>query len=174
MDVDVTSISSMWFRHIPAGGDVYYRPDPPADNRWQHGHIVDALYFADSEETAWAEWYRAIAEFGIPPMQGLPRDLWRWEIALDEVADLSDEKRLQRVGLALPRPTRADWPPCQAVGEKLHADDYPALIAPAASRPEEGKVLCVFRETEKVAGMEPLPPPTTYDEPPRVRTGLRA
>jgi hypothetical protein len=52
LDVDSTSLSGTWFRHIPAGRDVYYQPSEPADNRWQRGAVVEALYFADSEETA--------------------------------------------------------------------------------------------------------------------------
>ena len=54
MDLDSTSLSGTWFRHITAGGDVYYQSPEPADNRWQRGAVVEALYFADSEETAWA------------------------------------------------------------------------------------------------------------------------
>ena len=72
------------------------RPADPADNRWQRGAIVEALYFGDSEATVWAEWYRFLAEAGLPPSQGLPRDLWRWEISLPEVADLADDGRLAR------------------------------------------------------------------------------
>jgi hypothetical protein len=44
--------------------------------------VIEALYFADSEETVWAEWYRYLAEAALPPRRGLPRDLWRWEISL--------------------------------------------------------------------------------------------
>ena len=73
MDVDATALSGTWFRHIPAGADVHYQPPDPADNRWQRGAVVDALYFADSERTAWAEWYRHLAEAGLTPSQGLPR-----------------------------------------------------------------------------------------------------
>jgi hypothetical protein len=49
----------VWWRHVPTGADVYFEPPDPADNRWQRGTIVEALYFADSEATVWAEWYRA-------------------------------------------------------------------------------------------------------------------
>jgi len=33
----VLHVSARWWRHIPAGGDVYYEPPDPADNRWQRG-----------------------------------------------------------------------------------------------------------------------------------------
>lgn len=172
MDVDATALSGTWLRHIPAGGDVYYKPPHPADNRWQRGHVVEALYFADDEQTLWAEWYRYLAEAGLPPQQGLPRDLWRWEIALSEVADLSDESRLGRVGLPSLRPTRLQWPAFQPVGERLHGDGWPALVCASAARPE-GRTLCVFSTAREVPGTRPIPPPTTVDEPPAVPTGMR-
>lgn len=134
MDVDSTSLSGTWFRHIHAGGDVYYQPSEPADNRWQRGAVVEALYFADSEETAWAEWYRYLAEAALPPQQGLPRDLWRWEVSLPDVADLTDDDRLARVALPPLQPTRLQWPTFQPVGEQLNVNGWPALVSASAAR----------------------------------------
>jgi hypothetical protein len=172
LDVDPTSVSGVWWRQIKVGGDVFWEPPDPADNRWQRGTVVEALYFGDSEETVWAEWYRYLAEAGMAPRRGLPRDLWRWEISLTEVADLSDKDRLARVGLPELEPTRGQWPVFQPVGEQLYQDGWPALICASAARPA-GRVLCVFRTTREVPGTEPIPPPTTVDEPPVVPTGLR-
>jgi hypothetical protein len=172
LDVDSTPLTGIWFRHIPAGGDAYYQPPHPADNRWQRGAVVEALYFADSEHTAWAEWYRYLAEAALPPKQGLPRDLWRWEIALPEVADLSGEDRLARVGLPRLQPTRLQWPTFQPVGEQLHREGWPALVSRSTARPE-GQTLCVFRTAREAPGTTPVPPPTTIDDPPAVPTGMR-
>lgn len=151
---------------------MFYEPPDPADNRWQRGAIVEALYFADSESTVWAEWYRYLAEAGLPPQQGLPRDLWRWEIGLPKVADLSDDDRLAGIGLPPLKPTRLQWPEFQAVGERLHGDGWPALVSASAARPE-GRILCLFRMTREVPGTRPIPPPTSVSEPPVVPTGLR-
>ena len=171
MDVDATALSGTWWRHIPAGADVHHEPDDPADNRWQRGSVVEALYFADSAETAWAEWYRYLAEAALPPRHGLPRDLWRWRISLPEVADLGDDERLARVGLPSPRPTRHQWPEFQAVGERLHAAGWRALVSASAARPE-GRALCVFRAARVVPGTRPVRPPLTVDEPPVVPRGM--
>lgn len=172
MDLDSTSLSGTWFRHITAGGDVYYQSREPADNRWQRGAVVEALYFADSEETAWAEWYRYLAEAALPPQQGLPRDLWRWEVSLPNVADLTDDDRLARVALPRLQPTRLQWPTFQPVGEQLNVDGWPALVSASAARPE-GRALCVFRTAREVPGTRPEPPPTTVNDPPVVPTGMR-
>jgi RES domain-containing protein len=171
MDVETTSISGIWWRQIPGGGDVHHQPDPPADSRWQRGELIDALYLADSEDTAWAEWYRALAESGLPPRQALPRDLWHWEISLPDVADLSTPKKLERVGLPAPTPAMSQWPAFQAVGEELYAEDRPALLAPSAARPD-GQVLCLFRPERIVPGATPVPPPQSYEEPPSVPQGM--
>lgn len=172
MDVDGTHVSGTWWRHVPHRGDVLYEPPDPADNRWQRGTVVEAWYFADSEATAWAEWYRFLAEAGLPPMQGLPRDLWQWEIGLAGVADLSDDRRLARVELPRLHPSRSQWPLFQSVGERLHQDGWRGLICTSAARPD-GRVLCVFRTTRQVPGTRPLPPPTVVRMPPIVPTGLR-
>jgi RES domain-containing protein len=139
VDVDTTFVSGIWWRHIPAGGDVYYQPDPPADNRWQRGEVVEAWYLADSEPTAWSEWYRSLAEAGLPPHQGLPRDLWQWEVSLPEVADVTDEARLARLGLPTRlRPSRTEWPTFQPVGEALFHAGFKALACPRPPGPKAG------------------------------------
>ena len=172
LDVDSTAISGTWWRHVPAGGDVQYQPPHPADNRWQRGSVIEALYFADSEQTAWAEWYRYLAEAGLPPRMGLPRDLWRWGISLPKVADLTTEERLARVGLPRIGPTRLQWPGFQPVGERLHRTGWLALVIVSAARPA-GRTLCVFRTARVPPGIRPLAPPTRVSELPVVPTGLR-
>ncbi|UTI63237.1 RES domain-containing protein [Paraconexibacter antarcticus] len=171
LDVDATYVSGTWWRHVPAGGDVFYEAEVPADNRWQRGEVVDAWYHADEPATVWAEWYRALAGLGMAPGVMLPRDLWAWELSVTRVADLSDAQRLARVGLRVPRPGRTRWSAFQRVGETLFAEGYQALIAPSAARPER-LVVCAFRPEREIPGARPIPPPQTIDEPPTVPTGM--
>jgi hypothetical protein len=166
------ALAGTWYRQIPADADPLFRPPVPHDSRWQRGDVVEAMYFADSEPTVWAEWYRYLAEAALPPAQSLPRDLWRWRISLPQVADLSDGDKLAAAGLPPLKPTRRQWPAYQAVGEKLFADGWPALLSASAARPE-GRTLCIFRTAVKLAGARPIRPPKRYDEPPTVPTGLR-
>lgn len=172
MDIEPTSIDAVWCRQIPGSGDVHYRPEDPADYRWQRAVATEALYFADSKETAWAEWYRFLAEAGVPPNMALPRDLWKWRVRIDGIADLSSKKRLAKVGLPLPEPGRIQWPSFQATGEQIFESGYPGLLAPSAAR-HSGFVLCLFRDRDQIEGTEPLPPPEHYTEPPRVPRGMR-
>ena len=126
----------------------------------------------EKPETVWAEWYRFVAETGIPPDVALPRDLWRWEIDVAEIADLSDRKRLGRVGLPPPLPHRGNWSAYQAAGDELFRLGWKGLLAPSAAR-ERDLVLCLFRTEEEILGAEPLPPPERVERPPPVPTGMR-
>lgn len=172
LDVDGTYVSDIWFRHVPAGSDVFWQAPHPPDNRWQRGEVVDALYFADSDATMWAEWYRFLADAGVRPDAELPRDTWRWELSLAKLADLRTEEQLARVGLHMPTPNRAEWPRFSAVGEQLWRQGWQGVIAPSAAR-EDGFAICAFRDEAVVPGTTPLPPPETVDRAPVVPKGLR-
>ncbi len=91
---------------MPAGSDPLYRPPTPADGRWQRGTNVEGIYLAAEEATAWAEWYRWLAELEIEPLHGLPRELWRYRASLSSVADLTRAETLDAFGLPNAEPTR--------------------------------------------------------------------
>jgi RES domain-containing protein len=134
---------------------------------------VRAIYLADSEATAWAEWYRALAEREVPPDLGFPRDLWRVRVTLEGIADLSTADRLARVGLPLPRPSLADWSAFQAVGERTFAAGFEAVLAPSAARPGTGRSLAVFRPADRIGGLRPIGRPRRIGAPPALPRGLR-
>ena len=159
------------FRHVPAGGDPLFRPEHPADGRWQRGEVVEGFYLAADEQTAWAEWYRALAELAVPPMRQMPRDLWRYDVGVEGAADLSDVDRLAAVGLPSPDPARGQWPPFQAVGEALASEGWPGVLYPSASsaaRSAEDLALCLFRRTTRIPGVDPVGPPATKSRPRRL------
>jgi RES domain-containing protein len=155
---------------VPADADPLVRSSDPPDGRWQRGAVVEGLYLADSEETAWAEWYRALAELAVPPHRALPRDLWRFRLDV-ELADLSSEDRLRRVGLHAPRPSRGEWPQFQVVGERLFDEGWHGLVAPSVARPEH-LMVCLFRSGPTVSGLRRLPPPRRVQRPPAPPTGM--
>jgi RES domain-containing protein len=171
LSVSAVAVRGRWVKHTYPGSLPLPERKPPPDNRWQRGDVVDALYLADNEETAWAEWYRHLAERMIPPLAQMPRELWTWEVDV-EVADLSTPEKLADVALALPTPGRHGWAGYQHVGEQLSRDGWVGLLAPSAARPD-GKVLCLFRNQEGVIGAMPLSPPRRVDEPPPPPRGLR-
>jgi RES domain-containing protein len=165
--VDAVAVSGEWIRHAPHHSDLLGRAAEATDGRWQRGAVVQALYLADDAATAAAEWYRYLAERGVPPTSAIPHDHHVWGIEL-EVADLSDVERLAAVGLEPPRPQRRSWPPYQHIGETLFDEGWRGLLAPSAARPD-AVVLCIFENGWPPVGCLPLraieithaPPPPT-------------
>jgi RES domain-containing protein len=155
LDVDPVELHRLAFKHAPPGFAPLALRDPPPDNRWQRGDVLDALYLADEAETAWAEWYRHLAELGVPPTQAMPRTLWTWRVR-GVVADLSTAERLARVGLPVPRPARRTWRAFQEIGEALAREGWPGLWAPSAARPEH-HVLCIFRGADWTSRIDAEP-----------------
>lgn len=166
------SVVGSWWRHGPHGADPLGVASPPADGRWQRGARLAAIYLADEEATAWAEWYRLLAEIALPPTHGMPRDLWRWAISVGEIADLSTSERLERVGLTVPTPSRTAWKPFQAAGERLQREGCMGVLYPSAARPDHN-ALCLFRPQILIPGAEPVRPPTVHRDPPPLPRGLR-
>jgi RES domain-containing protein len=171
LDVTAVAVRGRWVKHTYPGSPPLPKRDPPPDNRWQRGDVVDALYLADSEETAWAEWYRHLAERAIPPLAQMPRAMWTWKVDV-EVADLSTEEKLAAVGLPLPEPNRGDWVMYQRIGEQIAADGWAGLLTRSAAR-ADGNILCLFRHRADMRGATPVSPPQLIAEPPPPPRGLR-
>jgi len=171
-DVQRVSVAGSWWRQAPHGSDPLWLASPPSSGRWQRGEEIAAIYLADDPATAWAEWYRVLAELALPPTHGMPRDLWRWTIAVHDIADLATPATLAELDLPAPRPGRQTWAEFQAVGEHLHRQGFRGVLYPSAARPDHG-ALCLFRENIAVAGAEPVRPPAIYRDPPAPPIGLR-
>lgn len=171
LDVDPARVTGLWVRHTFPGSQPLPLRHPPPDNRWQRGAVVDALYLAADEATAWAEWYRHLAELGVPPNAQMPRDVWTWRVDV-EVADLSDAARLARVELERPRPGRRTWPSYQRAGERLAGEGWAGLLAPSAARPGH-PILCLFRRAPgAIPGAAPARRPRRVSEPPPPPAGM--
>ena len=143
-----------------------------ADGRWQTGAVIRGFYLADSEATAWAEWYRHTSEQGAPPTSRLPRDTWRISVDVTDVADLETADRLDEHGIIEIHPTRRQWPVTQPIGEAYFRTGCRGLLAPSAAH-VGGKVLVVFRPDRDLSGLSAMPPPNQYDELPALPTSLR-
>lgn len=161
------TVEGTWIRHVPHQADLLGRADTPSDGRWQRGHIVPALYLADTIATATAEWYRSLAEWGLSPQDHIPYDHHRWHLSI-ELADLSDIEQLRRVNLDTPRPRRNTWAAYQRVGEQLSREGWAGLIAPSAAHPRS-LVTCVFANDWPPTSCTPLDASTIVSIPPPPR-----
>ena len=166
---DRIPLSGIWYRHVRAGGHPLGLPPAAAGGRWQRARVVGAVYLADSPHTAWAEFYRALAETEVAPAALMPRDLWRYRVALDAVADLTEPTALAQLGLDPAVPDRAQWPAFQAVGERLARDGAQAVLYRSAARPDH-RCLCVFAGAlDAVAALDRK----RIDAPPAPPRGMR-
>jgi hypothetical protein len=139
--------------------------------RWQP-QDVPGLYLAGSTETVWAEWYRQLAERELEPSRDVPRELWRFAVRLDRVADMTSQKRLADAGLPQPRPTISQWPVFQTLGSQLAGEGVQAILYTSAAH-VGGVCLCVFRDLIAQAAVHPIGPPFRIDDPPPPPRGLR-
>ena len=166
-------VTGTWWRIGRARADPLAWTDEAADGRWQRGEVVRALYLADSDETAWAEWFRHSAELGVPPQTRLPRDLWRFSVDLRDVADLTAPGVLAALGVEALSPTHRQWAETQPIGEACWRAGRRALLAPSAAH-VGGQVLTVFRMTPgPIGGLTPTRPTRRFSELPALPTGLR-
>ena len=117
------------------------------DGRGQRGEQLAGLYVAQDPDTVWAEWYRALAELGEAPDARLPRDLWRFTLNLQRVADLTIPAALRSLGLPDLLPDRSQWPAFQDAGHRLAAEGFAGVLFRSSARPD-GLCVCVFA-TEK-------------------------
>jgi RES domain-containing protein len=83
----------------------------------------------------------------------LPRTLYRYEIALDRVLDLTQDEVRAGVGLGSDVLTGPDWTACQELGLTLHALGAQAISSPSATG--VGEVLAVFVQQIGLGRLEP-------------------
>lgn len=170
-DIEAVPVTGIWVRHVPANADPMDLGREASAGRWQPEGTA-ALYLAADESTAWAEWYRHLAERGIEPLGGVPRDLWRFAVRLTRVADLSTPARRARADLAALAPDRANWPAFQELGALLAATGWDGVLSASAARPT-GLVLCVYAAAASTPRVRQLPPPKRVERPPAPPTGMR-
>jgi RES domain-containing protein len=159
-------VQGAWSRHVRAGeagletgrggrGGRFHRP----------GQL--AVYLADSDATAWAEWYRWLAEQAYPPDQGLPRDLHRIAVDLDTVIDLSSGAARKAAGVPERlRPAQSQWAASQQRADRWRANGAQGVLYSSAAR-TRSLCLCVFDaglhrlriDGEPVRVLAPPPPP---------------
>jgi RES domain-containing protein len=83
----------------------------------------------------------------------LPRVLYRYEIALDDVIDLTDPTVLADLNVSFDQLVQRDWKPAQDLGTLAHHLGCQALVAPSATGIDT--VLVVFLENVALGTVEP-------------------
>lgn len=111
------------------------------------------LYICRTRPCAVAE-LRRLGERHAVGVEGLlPRRLYRYDIRLDRVLDLTDAGVRGKVGLGLEVLTGPDWAACQELGETAHALGVQGLLSPSAAGVDD--VLAVFVHHIGLGTVEP-------------------
>lgn len=83
----------------------------------------------------------------------LPRYLYRYDVRLDRVLDLTNAGVRDEVGLSLDVLTGPDWAACQDLGTTAHALGIQAILSPSAAGVDD--VLAVFAQHIGLGIVEP-------------------
>ena len=164
-------VAGTWYRHVPAGAaPMPGRPAP--DGRWQRGEQVPGLYLAQDQDTVWGRVVPRAGRARLPPDSRLPRDLWRFRVALEQVADVSAPTSLRQLGLPDILPDRSQWPAFRNAGARFAQEGFQAVLFGSSARPA-GLCLCVFGAREGFAGVTPIGSPERTSAAPPPPRGMR-
>ncbi|MDQ2724536.1 MAG: RES family NAD+ phosphorylase, partial [Actinomycetota bacterium] len=112
-----------------------------------------ALYLCQSRPCAVAELRRFGERQSIGVEGLLPRLLYRYEINLDRVLDLTNDEVSAQIGLSLDVLTGPDWTTCRELGSTLHALGAQGIKSPSATG--VGEILVVFVQQIGLGRLEP-------------------
>jgi RES domain-containing protein len=107
------------------------------------------LYLCTTRACAIAEFRRAAGRLAIGPEGLLPRQLYRYEVGVDRVLDLTDENTLNQLGFHLSDLVGEDVSTTRSVGEAAHAFGIKAIRSRSATGQDD--VLAVFAENVGVS-----------------------
>ena len=163
-------VSGTWVRHVPGGEEPIATRRRRTPGRFHQAGEV-ALDLADRTETAWAEWYRALAERGQAPDDDVPRDLYRISVDLNNVVDVSTTAARTELGLPTRmRPAASQWRTFQKFATSLRAEGAEGVLYSSAAR-TRSLCLCVFEAG--LSALSVVEEPITVVSPPPPPRGLR-
>lgn len=133
------------WRHIRLGRDPLAGTGARIQGgRWNPPNSFSVLYMATDQTTVSAEFRRLVARQGLRPENFLPRAMYRYEIDLATLLDLSQVDARDAVGISDQDICADDISVCQAVGEAAYACRRSGIVAPSATG--HGTVVAVFPE----------------------------
>jgi len=130
-------------RHLPLSGEgarLY-------GGRFNPSESFPVLYLCRSRPCAAAELARMGERQAIGIEALLPRRLFRYEVSLFRVLDLTDEVTLRALDIDQDVLMGSSWSTCQDIGSMAHSLNIQAINSPSATG--VGEVLAVFNENVK-------------------------
>jgi RES domain-containing protein len=142
------------FRHVsPSFDPLSAEGARIGGGRFNPAGSFPVLYLCRTRACAVAE-LRRLGERQRVGLEGLlPRYLYRFEVALERVLDLSDASTRLHAGIGLDSVTGPDWTACQELGVVALALGIQAIECPSATGVDE--VLAVFVQNLGAGRLEP-------------------
>lgn len=162
MDVDPTRVAAATLSPFSGEGWRHLSPrhDPLSGEgarlhggRFNPAGSFPVLYICRTRPCVVAELQRFGERQAIGVEGLLPRHLYRYDILLDRVLDLTDVGVRGEVGLGLEVLTGPDWAACQDLGATAHALGVQAVLSPSAAGVDD--VLAVFVQHIGLGTVEP-------------------
>ncbi|HZA40872.1 MAG TPA: RES family NAD+ phosphorylase [Actinomycetota bacterium] len=152
-DLDPALVAKLPTR--PFRGDGFRQQAPKYDplsgegarrrgGRFNPPRSFPVLYLCTTRACTVAEFLRAGNRHAIGPEGLLPRQLFRYEVGLDRIVDLTDASMLEQLGLAVPDLVGEDLSLTRSIGEAAHALGIQSIRSRSAT--EQDDVLAVFLE----------------------------
>ncbi|WP_208026748.1 RES family NAD+ phosphorylase [Rhabdothermincola sediminis] len=162
MDVDPTRVAAA--RLSPFSGEGWRHLSPRLDplsgegarlhgGRFNPAGSFPVLYICRTRPCVVAEFQRLGERQPIGVDGLLPRHLYRYDIRLDRVLDLTDAGTRHEVGIGLDVLTGPDWATCQDLGATAHTLGIQAVLSPSAAGVDD--VLAVFVQHIGLGTVEP-------------------
>ncbi len=137
------SLGTTCWRHIRLGRDPLAAAGARFQGgRWNPPNSFSVLYLATDKATVSAEFHRLVARQGLSPESFLPRAMYRYEIDLVGLLDLTQVAARDAVKITDQELSANDMSVCQAVGEAAYACRRSGIIAPSATG--DGTVVALF------------------------------
>ena len=121
--------------------------------RFNPPHSFPVIYLCTTRDCCAAELRAAAERQSLDAQALLPRELWMFELELDEVLDLTDDATLRALNLAKPDLVRPDHQLTQQIGEAAHARRFQAIRSHSATDVDD--VVAVFIENLGQSTMQP-------------------
>lgn len=112
--------------------------------RWNPPESFPTLYAGLTEDIVAAEFRRLALRTGCSTAGFLPRDLYRIDVSLQTILDLTDPANVTALGVNAADLIDDDVAVCQAIGDAAHYLSIEAILAPSAAG--TGSAIAVYTD----------------------------
>lgn len=146
------AVTTAAYRHIPEGRQPLSGEGARIQGgRWNPAESFPTLYLGMTEDVVVAEFQRLVRRSRLAVADFFPRELYRIDVTLELVLDLTDPATLAALGVARDDLRSDDLATCQTIGDAAHYLGIEAILAPSAAA--LGSVLAVYTDRLRPASV---------------------